>query len=72
MAVYFDSFRTEYAPQKVLSRIKSITYNISGIQDDDSIMCGFFWIAFIECTLEWKILINCTNQFSPSDKRMAR
>ena len=37
MAVYFDSFRTEYAPQKVLSRIKSITYNISGIQDDDSI-----------------------------------
>ena len=52
MAVYFDSFRTEYAPQKVLSRIKSITHNIFGIQDDDSITCGFYCIAFIECMLE--------------------
>ena len=52
MAVYFDSFRTEYTPQKVLSRIKSITHNIFGIQDDDSITCGFYCIAFIECMLE--------------------
>ena len=49
-AVYFDSFGTEYIPQEVLNKIedKSITHNIFRIQDDDSIMCGFYCITFIE------------------------
>ena len=38
-AAYFDSFRTEYIPQKVLNKIKdrSISHNIFRIQDNDSI-----------------------------------
>ena len=42
--VYFDSFGIEYIPQKVLKKIKdkSISHNLHIIQDDDSIMCGFF------------------------------
>ena len=47
MAVYFDSFGIEYIPQEVLSKIKdkSITQNIFRIQDDDSVMCGFYCIT---------------------------
>ena len=43
-AVYFDSFGIEYIPQEVLNKIKdkSITHNIFRIQDEDSIMCGFY------------------------------
>ena len=49
-AVYFDSFGTEYIPQEVLNKIrdKSITHNIFRIQDNESIMCGFYYITFIE------------------------
>ena len=48
--MYFDSFRIEYIPQDVLDKIKdkSITENIFRIQYDDSIICGFYCIAFIE------------------------
>ena len=47
MAVYFDSFGIEYIPQEVLSKIKdkSITQNIFRIQDDDSVICGFYFIT---------------------------
>ena len=49
-AVYFDSFGIEYIPQEVLNKIKdkSITHNIFRIQDNKSIMCGFYCITFIE------------------------
>ena len=48
--LYFDSFGTEYIPQEVLGKIKdkSVTHNIFRIQDDDSIICGFYRIAFKE------------------------
>ena len=50
MAVYFDSFGIEYSPQEILSKIKDklVTDNIFRIQSDDSIMYGFYCIAFIE------------------------
>ena len=68
-AVYFDSFRTEYIPQEVLNKIKdkSITHNIFRIQDDDSTMCGFCWIAFIEYIDAGKTLLDYTNLYSPND-----
>ena len=49
-AVYFDTFGLEYIPQEVLNNIKdkSITHNIFRIQNNDSIMWGFYCIAFIE------------------------
>ena len=68
-AVYFDSFGTEYISQEVLNKIrdKSITHNIFRIQDNESIMCQLYCIAFIEYMLAGKTLLNYTNAFSPND-----
>ena len=69
LAIYFDSFGIEYIPQEVLRKIrdKSITLNIFRIQDNESIMCGFYCIAFIEYMLAGKTLLDHTNLFSPND-----
>ena len=67
--VYFDSLGIEYIPQEVFKKIrdKSITHNIFKIQSDDSITCGFYFIAFIEYMLAGKILLDYTNLFSQND-----
>ena len=61
-SVYFDSFGIEYIPQEVLKKIKdkSITHNIFRIQGNESIMCGFYCIVFIEYMLAGKILLDYT------------
>ena len=43
-AINFGSFGIEYIPQNVLNKIrdKLITLNIFRIQNNDSIMCGFY------------------------------
>ena len=63
MAVHFDSFGIEYIPQEVLSKIKdkSTMHNILRIQNDDSIMSGFYCIALIEYMLAGKTLLDYTN-----------
>ena len=68
LAVYFDSFGIEYIPQ-ILNKIreKSITHNIFRIQDNESIMCGFYCITFIEYMLSRKTLLDYTNLLSPND-----
>ena len=68
-AVYFDSFGIEYIPLDALNKIgdKSITHNIFRMQDDESIMCRFYCIAFIEYMLAGKTLLDYTNLFSPND-----
>ena len=65
-AVYCGSFRIEYIPLEVLNIIKdkSITHNIFRIQDNESIMCGFYCIALIEYMLAGKSLLDYTNLFS--------
>ena len=70
-AVYFDSFGIEYTSQEVLNKIisKSITQNIFRIQDNDYIMCGFYYIAFIEYMLAGKTLLDYTNLFSLNDHK---
>ena len=68
--MFFELFEIEYSAQEVLSRIKdkSITQNIFRIQDDDSIMCGFFHITLIiEYMILGKTLLDYTNLFSPND-----
>ena len=67
--MYCDSFGIEYIPQEVSSKIKdkSITHNIFRIQSDDSIMCGYYCIAFIEYLIAGKSLTDYTNLFSPND-----
>ena len=49
-AMYFHSFGINYLLQEVLNKInnKSITNNIFRIQSDNSVMCGFYFITFIE------------------------
>ena len=53
----------------VLNKIrdKSITHNIFGIQDNESIFRGFYCITFIEYMLAGKPLFDYTNLFSPND-----
>ena len=67
--MYFHYFGIEYIPQDVLNKIKdkSITHNIFRIQDNQSIMSGFYCIAFIEYMLAGKTLLDYTNLFSPND-----
>ena len=69
LAVYSDSFEIEYIPQKILNKIKdkSITHNIFRIQDNESVMCGFYYIAFIEYMFAGKTLLEYTDLFSVSD-----
>ena len=42
-------------------------HNIFRTQDDDSIICGFYCIAFIEYMIPGKILLDYTNLFSPNN-----
>ena len=42
-------------------------HNIVRTQDDDSIICGFYCIAFIEYMIPGKILLDYTNLFSPNN-----
>ena len=46
---------------------KSISHNIFRTKDNESIMCGFYCIAFIEYMLAGKTLLDYTNLFSPND-----
>ena len=41
--------------------------NIFRVQEDNSIMCGYFCIEFIDCMLAGKKLTDYTNLFSPHD-----
>ena len=63
--MYFDFFGIEYIPNKI--KEKSIIYNIFRIQSDNTIMCGFYYIAFIEYMIAGKGLLDYTNLFSPND-----
>ena len=65
---YFDSFGAEYIPKKIKAFInnRNIKTNIFRIQADNSIMCGYFCIGFIDFMLAGKTLTEYTNLFSPN------
>ena len=70
--IYFDSFGVEYIPKEIMKRIehgslgnKNIKTTIFRIQDNNSIMCGYFCILFIEYMLQDETLTDFTNLFSP-------
>ena len=67
--VYFDRFGVEHIPEEIKEFIKNenINTNISRVQANNSIMCGYFWIGFIDFMLADKKLTDFTNLFSPSD-----
>ena len=64
--IYFDSFRVEHVPKEIEKFIghKNRT-NIFRIQANNSIMCGYFCIRFIDFMLAGKTLIDYTSLFSP-------
>ena len=67
--IYFDSFGVEYIPNEIKEfiRNKNIKANIFRVQEDNSIMCGYFCIGFIEHMLAGRKLTDYTNLFSSHD-----
>ena len=71
--VYFDSFCVEYIRNKIKEFIKkfpgnkNIKTNIFRVPEDNSIMCGYFYLEFIDFMLAGKKLTDYTNVFSPYD-----
>ena len=66
---YFDSFGVEYIPEEIKEFIgnRNIKANIFRIQANNSVMCGYFCIGFIDFILADKKLNDFTNLFSPYD-----
>ena len=66
---YFDSFGVEHIPKEIKKVIKNknIKTNIFRIQANDSIMCGYFCIGFIDFMLKGKNLTEYTNLFPPNN-----
>ena len=56
--VYFDSFGVEHVPEEIKEFIgnKNIKANIFRIQANNSVMCGYFCIGFIDFMLANKKL----------------
>ena len=67
--IYFDSFGVEHVPKEIKKFInnKNIIASIFRIQANDSVMCGYFCIGFIDFMLAGKNLTDFTNLFSPYD-----
>ena len=65
--VYFDSFGVEHVPKEIKEFIgnKNINANIFQVQENNSIMCGYFCIGFIDFMIAGKKLTDYTNLFSP-------
>ena len=70
---YFDSFGVKHIPEEIKEFLKkfpgnkNIKANIFRIQENNSIMCGYFCIGFIDFMLAGKKLTGYTNLFSPYD-----
>ena len=52
--------------KKIIGK-KKINRNIYRIQTYNSIMCGYFWIGFIDSMQKGKSLLEYTNLFSPNE-----
>ena len=67
--IYFDSFGVEHVPKEINKFIgnKNTKTNIFRMLADNSIMCGYSCIGFIDFMFARKNLINFTSLFSPSN-----
>ena len=67
--VYFDSFGVERIPEEIKEFIgnKNIKASIFRVQANNSVMCGYFCIGFIDFMLAGKKLTDFTTLFSPYD-----
>ena len=72
--IYFDNFGVEHVLEEIKEFVgnKNIIANIFRVQANNSVMCGYFCIGFIDFMLADKKLTDFTSIFSPYDfKRMA-
>ena len=69
ITIYFNSFGVEHIPKEIRKLIgnRDLLTNIYRILANDSIVCGYFCIGFIDFVLKGQILLDYTNLFSPSD-----
>ena len=67
--IYFDSFGVEHVSKEIKRFIghKNTKTNILRIQADNSIMCRYFCIGFIDFMFAGRSLIDFTSLFSPYD-----
>ena len=67
--VYFDSYGVAHVPEEIKEFIgnKNIIANIFRVQANNSVMCGYFCIGFIDFMLAGKKLTDFTSMFSPHD-----
>ena len=67
--VYFDSFGVEHVFKEIKKfvRNKNIKANIFRVQANNSVMCGYIYIGFIDFMLAGKKLTDFTSMFSPYD-----
>ena len=67
--IYFNNFGVEYIPEEIKEFMgnKNIKANIFRLQENDSVICGYFCRAFIDFILAGKKLTDYTNLFSPHD-----
>ena len=65
---YFNRFGVEHIPKEIRKfiRNKNVKTNIYRIQAYNSIMCGYFYIGFIDFMLKDKSLLEYANLFSPN------
>ena len=69
----FYSFGVEHIPKEIKAFFKrsadkfTIVTNIFRMQANDSVMCGYFCIGFIDFMLKDKSLTSFMNLFSPND-----
>ena len=65
----FESFGVEHVPEEIKEfiRNKNIIANIFRVQANNSVMCGYFCIGFIDFMLAGNKLTDFTSLFSPYD-----
>ena len=65
--IYFNSVGVQHVPEEIKEfvRNKNIIANIFRVQANNSIMCGYFCIGFIDFVLAGKKLTDFTNMFFP-------
>ena len=67
--VYFDSFDVEHVPEEIKEFVgnENIIANIFRVQANNSVMCGYFCIGFIDFIPAGKKLTDYISLFSPYD-----
>ena len=67
--VYVDSFGVEHVPEEIKEFVwnKNIIANIFWARANDSVICEYFCIQFIDFMLAGKKLTDFTNMFSRHD-----